>query len=84
MYLGPLCYGYASNCHLVYLAIPETRPLCIKKQNLFVLFICNRKVKFKSVQINMKYVLYLTGPSSLNGVNCLSVLMHSISKETSM
>ena len=59
MYLGPPCYGYALNCHLVYLAIPGTCPLCMKKQNLFVLFICNRKkVKFKSVQINMKWVSY--------------------------
>ena len=59
MYLGPPCYGYTSNCHLVYLAIPGTRPLCMKKQNLFVLIICNcKKVKFKSVQINMKHVLY--------------------------
>ena len=37
MYLGPPCYGYALNCHLVYLAIPGTRPLCMKKQNMFVL-----------------------------------------------
>ena len=59
MYLGPPCYGYAFNCHLVYLEIPGTRPLCIKKQNLFVLFICNRKkVKFKFVQLNMKQVSY--------------------------
>ena len=43
MYLGPPCNGYALNYHLVYLAILETRPLCMKKQNLFVLFICNRK-----------------------------------------
>ena len=36
MYLGTTCYGYVSNCHLVYLAIQGTRPLCIK--NKFVLF----------------------------------------------
>ena len=30
-----------------------------KEKNMFVLFICNRKkVKFKSVQINMKQVSY--------------------------
>ena len=43
MYLGPPCYGYALHCHLVCLAIPGTRPLCMQKQNMFVLFICNRK-----------------------------------------
>ena len=43
MYSGPPCYGYVLNCHLVYVAIPGTRPLCMKNQNLFVLFICNRK-----------------------------------------
>ena len=37
MYLRPPCYGNAMNCHLVYLAIPGTRPLCMKKQNVFVL-----------------------------------------------
>ena len=36
MYLGPSRYGYALNCHLVFLAIPGTRPLCMKKQNWFV------------------------------------------------
>ena len=59
MYLGPLCYCYALNYHFVYLAIPWTCHLCMKKQHLFVLFICNRKkIKFKSVQINMKQVSY--------------------------
>ena len=43
MYLGPPCYGYALNCHLVYLVLPGTRPLCTKRQFFFVLFICNRK-----------------------------------------
>ena len=43
MYLGPPCYGYDFNCHLVYFAITGTCPLCMKKQNVFVLFICNRK-----------------------------------------
>ena len=38
MYLGPPCYGYALNCHLVNLAIPKTRPLCMKKQILFYLY----------------------------------------------
>ena len=48
MYLGPPCYGYAINCHLVCLAIPRTRLLCMKKQNLFVLIIFNHK---KEIQI---------------------------------
>ena len=43
MYLGRPCYGYALDFYLVYLAIPGTCPLCMKKQNVFVLFICNRK-----------------------------------------
>ena len=43
MYLRPPCYGYALDCHLVYLAIPGTRPLCMEKQIVFVLFIWNRK-----------------------------------------
>ena len=32
MYLGSLWYGYALNSHHVYLAIPETRQLCTKKE----------------------------------------------------
>ena len=57
MYLGPSCYGYALNSHLVYLTIPGTRLLCMKKAT----FTCfnnmqSQKVKFKSVQINMKQV----------------------------
>ena len=60
MYLGSPCCGYALDCHIVYLAIPETRPLCMKRQYLFVLFICNcKKMKFKFVQINMKHVSYM-------------------------
>ena len=57
MYLGPPCYGYAFNCHLVYLAIPGTRLLCMKKAK-FVCFIdmLRQKVKFKYVQIKMKQV----------------------------
>ena len=38
MFLGSLCYGYALYGHLVYLAIPGTRPLCMKKKNAFVIF----------------------------------------------
>ena len=39
MCLGPPCYGYAFNCHLVYLAIPGTRLLCMKiKICLFYLY----------------------------------------------
>ena len=38
MYLGWPCYCYALNCHLVNLAIPGTRPLCMKKQNVFYLY----------------------------------------------
>ena len=44
---GPPCYGYALNCQFVYLAIPGTRPLFMRKQNVFVLFICNRKSEIR-------------------------------------
>ena len=59
MYRGQACYGYALNCHLVYLAIPGTHPLYMKMQK----FVCfdymqTQKVKFKSVQSNMKQVSY--------------------------
>ena len=37
VYLRPPCYGYV-NCHFVYLAIPATCPLLMRKQNLFVLY----------------------------------------------
>ena len=47
MYLGPPCYGYALNCHLVYLAIPGTRLLCIKKQNLFVYLYATAKIEIQ-------------------------------------
>ena len=47
MSLGPPCNGYVLNSNLVYLAIPGTRPLYMKKQNLFVLFICNRKIEIQ-------------------------------------
>ena len=53
VYLGPLCRGYALNCHFDHSAIPGTRLLLIRKQNMFV----HQKVKFTSVQINMKQVL---------------------------
>ena len=81
MFLGPLCYGYALNCHLVYLAIPGKRPLCMKKQKLLVLIICNRKkVKFKFVQINMKHVSY-TGIREIQtefSTNILFSKMHKV------
>ena len=59
MCLRPPCYGYALHCHLVYLAIPGTRPLCMKKAKC-VCFIHMepQKKKFKFVQINMKQVSY--------------------------
>ena len=43
VYFGPRFYGSALNCHFVYLTIPGTRPLSVINQNVFVLFICNRK-----------------------------------------
>ena len=43
MYFRLLCYGYALNCHFVYLALPGTRPLFMRKQKRFVLLICNWK-----------------------------------------
>ena len=38
-----LCHGYALHCYFVYLDIPVTRPLLMRKQNVFVLLICNCK-----------------------------------------
>ena len=53
MYFWLLCYGYALNCLFVYLAIPGTHLLFMRKQKKFVLLICNwKKMKFTSVQIN--------------------------------
>ena len=48
MCLGPPCYGYALNCHLVYLAIPGTRLLCMKMQNVFVLINATAKSEIQS------------------------------------
>ena len=42
MYIGPLFYGYSWSRNLVYLTIPGTHPLFIRKQNE-VFFILNRK-----------------------------------------
>ena len=39
MYFRPPCQCYALNCHFVYLTIPGTRPLLMRKLNLFVLYI---------------------------------------------
>ena len=36
MYFWPLCYGNALNCHFVYLAIPGTPPLLIRKQKCLI------------------------------------------------
>ena len=70
MYLGPPCYGYVLNCHLVYLAIPGTRPLSMKKQNLFYLYanakseiqICSNKHEtgliFAGIVISMQTTFY--------------------------
>ena len=60
MYLRPLCYGFAFNCLRVYLAIQRTRPLCMRKHNLFVFYMKPLKMTFKSVRINMKQVSYIT------------------------
>ena len=56
MYFGPLCYGYALDCHLVYLAIPGTRPLFMRIKKIVFINMQLQNVKFTSVQINMKQV----------------------------
>ena len=39
VYFRPPSYGYALSCHFLYLAIPGTRPLFMRKQNaLFYLY----------------------------------------------
>ena len=61
MYFRALGHRFALNCNFVYLAISGTHLLLIRKQNLFVLFICNiEKFNITSIQINMKPVLYMT------------------------
>ena len=61
MYFRPPFYGYDFNYHLVYLSIPETHPLFMRRVNLFILFIYmyNRK----KISLNMKLVLVDTGTS---------------------
>ena len=36
VYFGTPCYGYALNCLFVYLVIPGTRPLFMRKQKLVI------------------------------------------------
>ena len=59
MYFGQLFYGYALNCHLFYLIIPETGPLSMIKQDFFFIYMQPQKFKLTSVQINMKQVSYV-------------------------
>ena len=66
MSLGPPCNGYVLNSNLVYLAIPGTRPLYMKKQNLFCfIYMQPQKLKFKFVQINMKQVSYISDTGNM-------------------
>ena len=61
VYYGPLCFGYnyVLNCHFVYAVdIPGTRPLFVRKQNLFILFICNHKSETSYLFKHMKQVSY--------------------------
>ena len=70
MYLGTPCYSYALNCHVVYLAIPKTRPLCMKKQmGLFYLYattkseiqICSNKHETGLVDLDISYEISTSG-----------------------
>ena len=54
------CYDYALDCHSVYLAIPGTCPLFVRKQNCLCIQTQSPKVKFIFVQINMNQVSYVT------------------------
>ena len=58
MYFGSPCYCYVLNRNFVYLAIPGTRMLFMRKQHLFVDLYAAIKVKFTSVPINMKQASY--------------------------
>ena len=55
MYLGPPRYAYTLNCHLVYLAIPGTRPSSMEKQNVFTakseIQICSNKYETSLVSV---------------------------------
>ena len=64
MFFGPQCYGCASICHFVILAISGTRPLSMRKQVcLFYLYattngeihICSNKHQTGLVHITIKY-----------------------------
>ena len=72
MYLGPPCYGYAINCHLFFLAIPGTRLLCMKKQNLFILIISTAK---SEIQIcSNKHETCLVVKYEINAVVCVLIV----------
>ena len=62
MYFWLLCYGYALNCHFVYLAIPGTHLLFMRKQKK-VCFI-NMQLKKNDIHIcsnkqNRSRIVYL-------------------------
>ena len=53
VYFGTSFYGYALNCHFVYLTTLWTKFVCF-------IYMRPQKVKFTSVQINLKQVSYYT------------------------
>ena len=76
IYLGPPCYGYAINCHLVCL-FGNTRDTSVMHEK--AKFVCfnymqPQKVQFNSVQINMKHVSYIL-LISYKHVICIFVLV---------
>ena len=78
MYLGSPCYDYAFNCHLIYLAMPEKRPYVMHEKAKFICFIYMhlQKVKFKSLQINMKQVSYTDAQAERCSLFILLFLYH--------
>ena len=75
MYYGPPCYGYALIYNLVYLAIPKKRPLCMKKQNVFVLFITTAKSEIQICSNKHETCLVQT---ALESSNCRDVCMNGV------
>ena len=60
MYLGPPCYGYALNCICLFCNTRDTSVTKVKVKFVCIIYMQPQKVKFKSGQINMKHVSYVS------------------------
>ena len=58
-YFRQPCYGYALDCHFIFLSNTMDTSVIYEKQNLLVLIYMQlQKVKFTSFQVNMNQVSY--------------------------